>query len=446
MCDSIESDLNLNLTKNSTVIIDKSKRICGKCRIANPVVYVRRAYYCKPCFRDSVVHRFRTVLQKKVLLPDDQKVLLAFSGGPSSCTMLNLIHDYHSQNGRKRQKFAGVIVCHIDESVLGFQDDVMIRSVQHIQTLVEQAGLPFIRIPLERVFESKNIFSSISTSAIQMTFNVHEGTPAERLKYCLEGITKASYREDLINHFRFNLLLAATKEQNCKGLLLGCNATRLAIRIISQTSKGRGFALPVDIATETDFYKEIVILRPLKDVLAKEIGIFNHYEKIRPAIIPNELTKSVPKSSIDKLTEDFITSLQQDFPSTVSTIYRTMHKITTEYNQPSSTHCSICSGPVQDTAHSWRNSHTVQILPVETSIQATTCAHGTKNSLSSELEVQEIEDWTRTICYSCQNLKADRDIKRNLILPEYVGRRVHNTADERRRWMHDEVKDYIIND
>ena len=78
----------------------------------------------------------------------------------------------------------------------------------------------------------------------------------------------------------------------------------MAIKVISLTSKGRGYTLPLETCLMDNRFPDLKLLRPLKDILSKEIGIFNYYKNIEPIIIPTFTTKAVnPKTSIDHLTE-----------------------------------------------------------------------------------------------------------------------------------------------
>ncbi|KAJ3129543.1 Cytoplasmic tRNA 2-thiolation protein 2 [Nowakowskiella sp. JEL0407] len=381
MCDSVDNNPLPVETKPAP------QKICGKCRTAVPSVYVRRSFYCRPCFNDSVIHRFRTVLQRKDLLPDDLSVLLAYSGGPSSSTMLHLIKDFHSQNGRKKQKFKSISVCHIDESILGYQTP---EDIQKITAAVSDSGLNLTCIKLEDCFTGT------------------ETEKSQKFNGMMELVSDNSAREDLVFNIKIDLLLREARRTICKGLLMGCNATRLAIRIISQTSKGRGFALPIDIATETDYYKDVVVLRPMKEILSKEVGLYNHYNNVKFAAIKNAATGK-SKHSIDRLTEDFITSLQIDFPSTVNTVCKTMQKVTTDYKS-STISCILCSGPVQLDSHKWGDFHTISSLPQVTGSETIKSETAENNSGA--------DDMRSLICYSCQRLKGI--VKTGMDLPVFV--------------------------
>ncbi|KAJ3081706.1 Cytoplasmic tRNA 2-thiolation protein 2 [Quaeritorhiza haematococci] len=369
-----------------------ASQLCCKCKVVPPCVFVRRALFCKACFQDSVVHRFRTCIQKSRHVKDGDKIMIACSGGPSSRTLLHAVHDFHNVSARQRQKFSEIIVCHIDEScLLNPSSSASTSASSTLSTEVEEVvrgyGFKLVSVPLENVFDDSN---SESVRGEEKSVKV------ERLRKCLEAISKMSSKEDSVNHFKMQLLVKAARENGCRGLFVGDNATRIAIKAISQTSKGRGYSMPLDIGNEAAWFTDVTILRPLKEVLSKEIGIFNHYQSIQihPAATTSVTTKMPAKASIDRLTEEFIVGLQRDYPSTINTIVRTISKVSTGYHQEeeepltgktikdgkkdgstkvkagtggkipaNARRCPLCGGPVRPGADLWRSRHTIKELP-----------------------------------------------------------------------------------
>ena len=70
------------------------------------------------------------------------------------------------------------------------------------------------------------------------------------------------------------------------------------------------------------------ILRPLRDFLMKEIVFYNKFNNLNNFVNRPSFTAGLQSSaSIQKLTEKFINNLQNDFSSTVYTIFRTGEKL-----------------------------------------------------------------------------------------------------------------------
>lgn len=126
---------------------------------------------------------------------------------------------------------------------------------------------------------------------------------------------------------------------------MGDSATRQAIKMIAMTSKGRGYTLPLDVGVDNQLsFNDVCIMRPMKDMLSKEIGFYNYFNKIDQYIMPayNFSTMMPAKSSIERLTEDFIVSIEREFSSTVSTICRTITKLQPSANMDLTKTCAMC--------------------------------------------------------------------------------------------------------
>ncbi|KDN43563.1 hypothetical protein K437DRAFT_257463 [Tilletiaria anomala UBC 951] len=136
------------------------------------------------------------------------------------------------------------------------------------------------------------------------------------------------------------------RAQAYQALLLGTSATRSAVRLMDALSKGEGAKLAVNNAAAQWFGlptagdRRVLVLRPLADCSAKELGwlVHNqHLEYIQPrdlagsALFASEHVPRAPtadvnpglmgsKASLERLTEAFVLSLETNVSSTVSTI------------------------------------------------------------------------------------------------------------------------------
>ncbi|CAG8746574.1 11264_t:CDS:1, partial [Acaulospora colombiana] len=149
----------------------------------------------------------------------------------------------------------------------------------------------------------------------------------------------------------------------CTRLFLGDSSTRLSIKIISLTSKGRGFGLPLEISGENQWFGDVSISRPMKDITLKEIGIYNHYMGFESVLIPSMTSMLPPKASIERLTEDFIVGLEKNYPSTVSTVVRTGSKLSLQNSVNTEDRCAVCLMPRQKGNRNWKNRITVMKIP-----------------------------------------------------------------------------------
>ncbi|CAF5178381.1 unnamed protein product [Rotaria magnacalcarata] len=62
-------------------------------------------FTARKCFEEFFIHKFRSTISKSNIFERGERVLLAYSGGPSSTALLHLIVDGLSVNARRRLQF-----------------------------------------------------------------------------------------------------------------------------------------------------------------------------------------------------------------------------------------------------------------------------------------------------------------------------------------------------
>jgi cytoplasmic tRNA 2-thiolation protein 2 len=157
------------------------------------------------------------------------------------------------------------------------------------------------------------------------------------LRDALSALPKGTGREALVRQLRARLLLSMARTEGCDVLIFGDSMTRQAIRALTLTAEGRGFVMPeetagvraygdgkelgvsefapqpgksmskvlfiticIDRITET-----LVFLRPLRDLLSKEIGVYNWFKGLDTSLVlrPTMVSRHPIKGSIERLTE-----------------------------------------------------------------------------------------------------------------------------------------------
>ncbi|TPX39390.1 hypothetical protein SeLEV6574_g07252 [Synchytrium endobioticum] len=292
---------------------------CIKCKSAKGIISVHYAIFCGDCLKESATKRFKSTIRQQPLqhLPNG-RVLVAYSGGISSSLMMYLMSALLSGNMYKTSRFTGLVVCHIDESAIAGtgstqQEDVWkcILDARHVVEYVVKS--------LEDIFT--NDAAPMSSS------------PRDRLLESLASASKQSSREDLIQCYQRQLLMQVAREYECPYIALGDTSTRLAIKVISSVSKGRGLGVPDLVNSEVTMTgcdgSQVVVIKPMKEFSSKEIAMLVNLYKIPIPTIARYDTGLPAKSSIDRLTEDFVLSLLKDFPSTTSTVLKTALKVQT---------------------------------------------------------------------------------------------------------------------
>lgn len=90
---------------------------------------------------------------------------------------------------------------------------------------------------------------------------------------------------------------------------------------------GRGPQLVFDTGFIDERAKALPTIRAMREFSKKEIALYNKFHLLpEPLAFPAFSTKKETFFSITKLTEDFILGLQENFPATIPTIFRTGDK------------------------------------------------------------------------------------------------------------------------
>ncbi|XP_061819663.1 cytoplasmic tRNA 2-thiolation protein 2 isoform X1 [Nerophis lumbriciformis] len=469
---------------------------CVKCKEVLAVVVIRAGdKYCRDCFDQYFRHKFRAMLGKNRIIFPGEKVLLAVSGGPSSSSMLHQVQEGLSQSAHKRLRFLPGII-YVDEGgALGQSVEERRLTVAKMEDMFKATGFPFHILPLEQVLDITSSVVVLGPSSPQpasaykaavdhfirndvssnVTSEKEVGTSqpfvlesqTHSLRQLMDSAKTLTAREDLMSMLRQRVLVHTARCEGYSKVMLGDSCTRLAVKLLSSISQGRGAHLAQDTGFSDCRYGDVISVRPMRDYSAKEIAYYNHLFHVPSVFTPNLHTKSKEKSSLQHLTESFVNKLQVDFPSTVSTIYRTSEKLQTACKNSSSVdHCERCLLCMcsLDTAFEAASAFQATILSdhlsQNKSVGANSCFPRQNpgscckdtgqccattfedRSCSSGQRLADATDLKRWLCYSCQLTVKDMssvDVLPQCILSEAQRR-------QRRSRMRDEISDFLLDD
>lgn len=355
MC-QVEEDYRGEMERAAVPSVSKK---CVKCKEAPAALVIRAGdAYCRICFKDFFTHKFKAVLGKNRIIFPGEKVLLAVSGGPSSCSMLRQVQEGLSQKANKKLRFVPGIAFIDEGAAIGQSVEERQRTVAELQAVFEATGFPFFILPLEQVLDLPASVVATNPAPSEQPAGAYKAavdlfvetdgsnspTPQEpkktllphvqqshtlMLQQLLGSVKTLTAREELLNTLRQHLLVHAARTEGYRKLMLGDSCTRLAVKLLTSISLGRGAQLAQDTGFSDSRYGDVILVRPMRDYSAKEVAYYNHLFTVPCVVVPGVDTKTVEKVSIQRLTESFVTKLQTDFPSTVSTIYRTSEKLQT---------------------------------------------------------------------------------------------------------------------
>ncbi|XP_069724894.1 cytoplasmic tRNA 2-thiolation protein 2 [Phaenicophaeus curvirostris] len=324
------------------------------------------------------------MLGKNRIIFPGEKVLLALSGGPGSSAMLRQVQEGLSRETAKRLRFVPGLI-YIDEgAVRGQKAAQREQSLAHMETLLQATGFPYYLAHLEEALElpasilrpgpvgssepSPSYKEAVEgfiqqqrqdgdggTSVPNLgTQDTPAGTPAtprlptaaqtQELQRLFEAVETSTAREELLQMLRIHLILQTARTKGYAKVMTGESCTRVAIKLLTNLALGRGAFLAVDTGFMDNRHGDVTVVRPMREYMAKEIAFYNHFFNVPTVIAPPLLTKRREKPSIHRLIERFLLGLQEDFSSTISTVYRTGEKLSPDPAKASSEseRCLLC--------------------------------------------------------------------------------------------------------
>lgn len=261
-------------------------------------------------------------------------LLLPVSFGVSSTTLVHVL-DQQLRNRVQQGRHAGynLHLLFIDQS-----------------TVIEHMNMGSYIDLLKQRYPS-HCFTFISLedcSSYGVKFEALLGSKGGRFQDIVSGMASATSRADFIEIARRRLVVAFAKKHACDGILLGDSTTRLAERILSETAKGRGIAIPW--LTADGSYDGINCIYPMRDLLRKELTAY--VGMITPPLtsLIIESSTRAPSSSkdttVDGLMSQFFESVEENYPSIVANVVRTSGRLVAPSVPEDERSCSICGQPV----------------------------------------------------------------------------------------------------
>ncbi|EDQ92060.1 uncharacterized protein MONBRDRAFT_31190 [Monosiga brevicollis MX1] len=349
---------------------------CKRCREATPHVLLQKDLpYCRDCCIYNVHRKSRSELGKNRMIRQFERIALAFSGGNRSTALLGIIRR-HMTKGEHRQLRIVPTVIHIDDGCLfGATQAEHERRAERIQSLAN--ALDYEEVHVLRLEELYRADDEPDLTAA-----------AARVCALFADLSTVTARQDFLRTMKARLLRAATQQLDCHKLMVGDCHDQIAMRILVQTTQGRGGNM-TRFSTFCDEVDGTAMLRPLRAISARELGYYNHFRRLEPVLYPTVGARAPEKTSFESLIQAFVANLTVDFPSTTAAIYRTSEKIAA-IDRPDAPDCRLCGLPTD---------------PATTSIAQITAKDGHLN-IRDRLTVDG-QDLTDCLCQGCRGTLLD---------------------------------------
>ncbi|XP_033896271.3 cytoplasmic tRNA 2-thiolation protein 2-like [Acipenser ruthenus] len=520
MCQIDEDYIDAQLETKAGLSVSRK---CMKCKEGSAVLIIRVGdAFCGDCFKEYFVHKFRAMLGKNRLIFPGEKVLLSVSGGPASSALLSQVQEGLSPETPKKLRFVPGII-YVDEGAAcgqSLEERGEIKS--QLETIFRASGFPFYVVHLEAVFslpssvlqcassaldrqnesykeavdgfiqsacsetqretgQGSNSYTEVQTLLSELSTQEWSGevgivtnksqpfTPeqTEAVRTLLASVKTLTAREELLKTLRQHLILHTARVRGYSKVMMGDSCSRLAVKLLTNISLGRGAFLAMDTGFSDPRYGDIAIVRPMREYSSKEIAFYNRMFKV-PSVFTSALdTKAPEKASIHRLTESFISKLQADFPSTVSTIYRTSEKLNTACPRPIADGeltekcllclCALDTGAEEATAfratlisENLSCNRMPATIPALGVAKQQCCASGGEQKESCGDRVDGCHSVDRTsftpelqtlLCYSCRLIIKDMTSVNSV--PEYILSEAERR--KRRAQMKEEIQDFLLN-
>ncbi|KAK7505766.1 hypothetical protein BaRGS_00003037 [Batillaria attramentaria] len=345
MCSIQDGELEDIISKQSVT----AGRECVKCQGTAVLVTRINDAFCKSCFQVYVVHKFRASIGKSKLIRDGEHVLVAFSGGASSSALLHLIEEGRSPRAHRKLRFTATVI-YVDETGI----------LKWSAAEREEKELNLEKSDFSDMSDVSPICWDVTSGTGESEFQARTAS-TERLQQLFAALPSDSAREEFLRVAKTRLLLAVARQRGFDKILVGDCSTRLSVRILTDMAQGRGSQVALDTSIGDKRYGDVMVIRPLRDLNSKEVALYNVLNQVETVFIPALTTKTAAGSSIDRLTETFITGLQADFPSTVPNIVRTSEKLGQAELNTSVGCCAFCQSPLDTDVGEASALHAVQV-------------------------------------------------------------------------------------
>lgn len=321
-------------------------KTCIKCKRDAGALVLRGLVYCRPCTEALVVQRFRKVIDDHIPPNSASSSILAiaYSGGLGSTLLLELVANIlgSSSTRSRKHRWDHIDVIYVDQSAIEDLSGYQGPSSAEVQRIVTSyPDFRLTQVPLEACFDEG--------SDVQ---------PSRLLRSHIQSIPTRTGMVDSINLLTRRLLERTAKSLGATHLILGRNMSSLSIALLSNICSGRGASISDETVAS---WNGLLSFNPLRDLGSKECASYVYWNNLKVISRVNSLEDwSGTSASISHLTREFITGLERDYPSTVSTITKTCAKVSPRGDRPSQ--CSLCYRPMKSATDEDSQQHAVAIL------------------------------------------------------------------------------------
>jgi len=342
MCSLTESELEPELVKQPLDLT--VEQICKKCKENPPSVNLRgNDTYCKNCFLTSVHHKFRSTLGKNKAMRPGDLVCVSYSGGTASTSLVHLLKT-GIESDQKKLLFKPSVL-HVDEgAVFNLDPDQRLNNIREKLNYI--ADFEF-KVYVSLLEDPTRVVEFIADGDFDIPI---QGDLVTELYDSIQNIKEASAKQEFLANLRRQAIVQGAQKMGCEKVFTAENATKISIDLLSGVSLGKGGNLAQETGFRDHRNENMMVLRPLRDVPGKELALYAQFHRLKMFTDKTLGTGENSLFSIQKLTEEFLIGLQNDFPGTLSTVFRTSDKLQMQEEKDDLPRCIICAGGIDTCA------------------------------------------------------------------------------------------------
>ncbi|XP_059050430.1 cytoplasmic tRNA 2-thiolation protein 2 [Achroia grisella] len=300
---------------------------CKKCEANGTITLRKKDWYCNICFLNNIHHKFRSILGKNKILSTNEKILLCLSGGTASTVLLDMVHCGISLNSHKKLRIVPhalhVIGPGNEEYNLKVANSI-IKACKHYSIDLHIINIADYVQNHNNLTQNVNVIPERNSVSSDMFFQILNSMPS-------------TARNDFILKVKQNLYVKCAKEISCKFIFTAETTSTLAINLLSNLTVGRGSQVHNDVGFCDKRDNEVTILRPMKDISKEELNQYITIKQIGPVHDCDMLD-----NSLQSVIRTFVTDLQNNFQSTVSSVCKTADKIGIYEDKKIEHRCMLC--------------------------------------------------------------------------------------------------------
>ncbi|KAM0334037.1 hypothetical protein ACHAQA_001057 [Verticillium albo-atrum] len=347
---------------------DPGVKLCKRCKINAATIAVRLDSHCESCFAayvaQKVVKRLSQPLKElRASTGQPPKYLLGLSFGSSSAGLLQIIDaNLRWLKETNPRNIYELQVVHIDTDLTSSATSAESPAAKLLQAYRERfPDLSIDSVPISAVLGVDTIDWS-ALPALQTDLE-----PSASLQRLLESLPSVTSRVDVLRLLLRHLLFSVAAQKGCSALMLGYNTTALAELTLSETAKGRGYAIPWLVSdgvfpltsfaslqgrTEDEAGSapqkqwEFPVYYPLRDVLRKEIVTYMGTAEASmtgltadPALGTSGNVVSHKELSIEDVVVRHFAEVEEKYPNVIANVVRTTGKLTKPAGRDA---CGMC--------------------------------------------------------------------------------------------------------